>query len=257
MSLTAHDHIMYGPVQSRRLGHSLGVNLLPTGMKVCNMNCAYCQYGWTRSEHRPRRAAGWPAPARVAAALAARLQRAADADEQVDRITVAGHGEPTLHPEFEEITDRIRAVRDQVAPGVPLAILSNSTTAGWPDVQRALARFDERYMKLDAGDPVTYARINGPGTSLSGIVDALRDLSSVVVQSMFVSDRAGRVDNTTDDAVGDWLVALDSVAPVGVHIYTIDRRPALEELHRVPANRLFEIAEHVRIAGIPTEVFTQ
>lgn len=255
MPRAGHGHVVYGPVRSRRLGCSLGVNLLPTGLKVCNMNCAYCQFGWTRGERSPRRVAGWPSPAHVGAALGARLERAVASKERVDRITVAGHGEPTLHPEFEEIADRVCGVRDRLAPGVSLAILSNSTTAGWPDVQRALLRFDERYMKLDAGDPITYARINGPGPSVAAIVDALRDLSSVMVQSMFVSDGAGRVDNTTDEAVAGWLEALERVAPVRVHIYTINRQPALEHLRPAPAPRLLEIAEQVRAAGLLADVF--
>ncbi len=158
------EHIVYGPVRSRRLGRSLGVNLLPPGMKVCNMNCAYCQYGWTRGALRGKaRGNGWPSPSRVEAAVAARLRKAAAEDEWLDRLTVAGHGEPTLHPEFEDIAERLRSLRDQLAPGVRLAVLSNSTTAAWPDVRRGLATFDDRYMKLDAGDPITYARINGPG----------------------------------------------------------------------------------------------
>ncbi len=255
MLLTAHDHIMYGPVRSRRLGRSLGVNLLPSGMKVCNMNCAYCQYGWTRGERRPRRVSGWPTPESVGEALEARLERVVEENEPIDRITVAGHGEPTLHPEFEEIADRLHSVRDRLLPGVKLAILSNSTTAGWPDVQRALTRFEERYMKLDAGDAITYARINGPGPRISDIVDALTDLGSVMVQAMFVADRAGRVDNTGEEAVAEWVAALARVRPSRVHIYTIDRQPALEHLQPAATRRLREIAAQVSVAGIPADVF--
>ena len=256
MSLVPHEHIVYGPVRSRRLGRSLGINLLPSGMKVCNMNCAYCQYGWTRGERRTaHRATGWPSPAAIETALAARLERAAVEDEIIDRITVAGHGEPTLHPEFEEVVDRLRAVRDRVAPGIRTAILSNSTTAGWPDVQRALGRLDERYMKLDAGDAITYARINGPGPSIGSIVDGLAELGGVAIQSMFVTDGAGRVDNTTEPAVAEWLQAIERVKPTHVHIYTIDRQPAAEYLQAAPRQRLREIAEQVRVAGFRADVF--
>lgn len=256
MPVVSREHIVYGPVRSRRLGRSLGINLLPTGLKVCNMNCAYCQYGWTGGERRTaRRATGWPTPARIEAAVTARLKRAAAEDEIIDRITVAGHGEPTLHPEFEEVIDRLRAVRDRVAPGIRTAILSNSTTAGWPDVQRALGRLDERYMKLDAGDTVTYARINGPGPSIGSIVDALTEIGDVAIQAMFVTDGTGRVDNTTEHAVADWLRAIERVKPTHVHIYTIDRRPAAAYLKPAPRGRLREIAEHVRAAGFHADVF--
>src|SRR5512135_957004 len=217
MPLPLQEHIVYGPVRSRRLGRSLGVNLLPIGMKVCNMNCAYCQYGWMRGQRRATtRGKGWPTPAHVDAAVGARLKRAAEQDELLDHVTVAGHGEPTLHPEFEEIAGRLRKLRDRLAPGIRLAILSNSTTATWPDVHRALEHFDDRFMKLDAGDPITYARINGPGPSVHEIVDALATLPGVILQSMFVTDTEGKVDNTTEGAVGEWLAALARVKPAAV-----------------------------------------
>ncbi len=259
MPLPPQEHIVYGPVRSRRLGRSLGVNLLPLGMKVCNMNCAYCQYGWTRGEGRrtARRAKprGWPTPAGIEAAVADRLERAALEDEILDRLTVAGHGEATLHPDFEEIAKRLEAVRDRFAPGIKLAILSNSTTATWPDVQSGLAHFDERFMKLDAGDPITYARINGPGPSVTDIVEALATLPPVIVQSMFVTDGEGKVDNTTEGAVTEWVAAVRKVKPSHVHIFTINRAPAAEYLRPVAARRLREIAEHLRSAGISADVF--
>jgi wyosine [tRNA(Phe)-imidazoG37] synthetase (radical SAM superfamily) len=146
-------------------------------------------------------------------------------------------------------------VRDRIAPGLPLAILSNSTTAGWPEVHRALAHVDERYMKLDAGDPITYARINGPGPSVASIVDSLRTLPPVVIQSMFVTDEQREIDNSTEGAIAEWLMALEAVNAMRVHVYTLDRPPALESLRAVPARRLREIAEHVRAAGIAADVF--
>jgi wyosine [tRNA(Phe)-imidazoG37] synthetase (radical SAM superfamily) len=258
MPLPPLERIVYGPVRSRRLGASLGINLLPAGLKVCNMNCAYCQYGWTRGAARYRgQGAGWPAPQAIAAAVSARLTLAADRNEIIDRLTVAGHGEPTLHPEFEEITARLCAVRDRIAPGLPIAVLSNSTTAGRPDVRCALGAFDERYMKLDAGDSITYARINGTGGSVTTTIDALCSLSPVVIQAMFVSDPAGEIDNSTEGAVAEWLTAIESVHAERVHVYTLDRPPALATLRPVGARRLREIAEHVRAMGIPADVFVQ
>jgi len=256
MLLPPVERIMYGPVRSRRLGRSLGINLLPTGAKICNMNCAYCQYGWTRGASRNRDETGdWPAPSAVEAAVLNRLLRAAETNEIVDRLTIAGHGEPTLHPAFEEIATRVCAVRDRVAPGLPIAILSNSTTASRAGVKRGLAMVDERYMKLDAGDPFTYARINGPGTSIGSIVDALAALPSIIVQAMFVMQDGGEVDNSHDRAVNAWIAALEQVHAVGVHIYTLDRTPALASLRRVPQRRLREIAERVRAIQVPAHVF--
>jgi wyosine [tRNA(Phe)-imidazoG37] synthetase (radical SAM superfamily) len=262
MPLPPIEHITYGPVRSRRLGASLGVNLLPPGGKVCNMNCAYCQYGWTRGVTRYRgQGTGWPTAQAIESAVSDRLLRAAERNEMIDRLTVAGHGEPTLHPEFEVITARLCAVRDRIAPRLPIAILSNSTTAGWPEVRRGLARYDERYMKLDAGDPITYARINGaagPGSSVERVIDALATLPPpITIQAMFVSDANGEIDNSTEGAVEDWLRALECVKAERVHIYTLDRAPALSSLRPVPARRLREIAGHVRKAGMIAEVFAK
>jgi wyosine [tRNA(Phe)-imidazoG37] synthetase (radical SAM superfamily) len=255
-------HIVYGPVRSRRLGRSLGINLLPPRTKVCNMNCAYCQYGWTREALRPAgpgtRVKGWPTPTQVEAAVTARLARAAASNERLDRLTVAGHGEPTLHPEFEEIVSRLRSVRDRLAPGIRLAVLSNSTTVCWLDVRRALAGFDDRYMKLDAGDPFTFTCVNayrGSGLSLRHLIDALGALPSIVIQAMFVRDPGGHADNTTAVAVAAWLAAVERISPARVHLYTMNRPPALPALKAVTGRRLGEIAEQVRLAGIHADVF--
>ena len=254
MPLPLLKGIVYGPVRSRRLGRSLGINVLPRDLKMCNMNCAYCQYGWTHGGPPRPGPARWPAPDRVEAAVSARLRQAERKGELIDRLTVAGHGEPTLHPGFEEIAERLCRLRDGLAPDVRLAILSNSTTAGRPEIRRALAMFDERYMKLDAGDPMTYARVNGAG-SFGAIVDALRNLPGVVVQAMFVADDSGDVDNTRDATLGAWLDAIDAIQPSRVQVYTLARAPALGGLQRPPARRLREIAERVRALGIPADVY--
>jgi wyosine [tRNA(Phe)-imidazoG37] synthetase (radical SAM superfamily) len=256
MLLPLLERIVYGPVRSRRLGASLGINLLPAGMKICNMDCAYCQYGWTRGAARYRgQGPGWPAPQAVEQAVMERLDRAAATDELIDRLTIAGHGEPTLHPEFDEIADRLCAIRDRVAPSMPIAVLSNSTTCMYTDVQTGLRRLDERCMKLDGGDPFTLRHLNGTRMPIETIVEGLRALGSLTIQSMFVTDSAGRIDNTGEGAVTEWLAAIERVRPLTVQVYTLGRTPALASLQPAPAWRLREIAEHVRAAGIPAEVF--
>jgi wyosine [tRNA(Phe)-imidazoG37] synthetase (radical SAM superfamily) len=256
MPLPLIDRTVYGPVRSRRLGVSLGINLLPSGMKICNMNCAYCQYGWTRGAARYRGGGvGWPTPQAVDAALSERLQRAAANDEIIDRITIAGHGEPTLHPEFEEVVARMSAARDRNAPAMPMAILSNSTTCMYADVRNALRAIDERYMKLDGGDPFTLRNLNATRVAVDTIVDGLVALGPLTIQSMFVSDLAGRMDNVGEGAVSEWLAAVERVRPLGVHLYTLRRHPPLTSLRPATPQRMREIAERVRAAGIPALVY--
>jgi wyosine [tRNA(Phe)-imidazoG37] synthetase (radical SAM superfamily) len=251
--MSTHTSIVYGPIASRRLGVSLGLNIVPPGTKTCNYNCPYCQYGWSR----PLRAStpGWPSAERVARALDARLGQATARGERFDRITVAGDGEPTLHPQFAAVVGAIAAVRDRSAAGTPLAILSNASTLHQRRIVDALAQIDERYLKLDAGDPALLRRINGPSADLHAIIDGCRRLERFTLQSMFVTDGVGRVDNATDAAVQWWLQALQQVRPQAVHVYTLDRPGAWPYLRPVPADRLETIGARARHLGFDAQVF--
>lgn len=251
-----HDGIVYGPLRSRRLGWSLGLNLLPVGLKVCDFNCVYCQYGWT-APVRPASlpASAWPSPAAVAHALADALAESHRSGPAIDRITLAGHGEPTLHPAFSDVVEAILTTRDAQAPGVPVAILSNSTTAGTPVIREVLRRLDERYMKLDAGDAETHRQINAAAFDTDAVVAALASMPDIVVQTMFVRDGRGRVDNTTPTALGTWIRAIARIRPLAVHLYTIARPPAWAALEPVPQEVLGEIAARVRHLGIDAEAF--
>lgn len=254
--LPLQEGLVYGPVRSRRLGRSLGLNVLPRQQKVCTFNCCYCQYGWTTAAANGAAAAGaWPSPGAIARAAARALATLAAASEPVDRLTLAGNGEPTLHPDFPAVVDALRGARDEIAPGIPLAVLSNASTARVPAVRDALGRLDERYMKLDAGDPALMRRINAARVPLEAIVAGLAGLHDVVVQAMFIKDRTGRFDNSTDLAVSSWLDQLLAVQPRLVHIYSADRPTAWPYLQAVPAERLEEIGNHVRGAGLAAVVF--
>lgn len=247
-----HTTITYGPVRSRRLGASLGINVLPPGRKICNFNCCYCQYGWTpQPMDRPRlRALSWPSARTIAVAVAGRLQLARARREPIDRLTLAGDGEPTLHPQFEAVVALLRDVRDTRLPGVPLAVLSNASTLDDPHVRRAMLALDERYLKLDAGDPTGLRRINGSTPNLAALIDNLMSVPHVVLQSMFVRDRFARIDNTTPEAIASWLAAVDRIQPRAVHVYTIDRPSAWPFLQAIPPGELTAIAARVRERGI-------
>ncbi len=257
MLMPLHEGIVYGPVRSRRLGRSLGINLTPAHLKLCSFNCSYCQYGWSEHSRRPEPTAfeHWPSPATVAKAVGAALRTLAAQGDRIDRLTLAGHGEPTLHPKFKEVVGALCKVRDELAPGVPLAVLSNASTLERVDVREALADLDERYMKLDAGDTPTLRTVNGATMTIEQLVTGLKKVPDIVIQSMFVKDRTGRIDNTGDLTVINWVGALDRIRPKGVQVYTIDRAPAFPYLQQVPPARLREIAQRVRIAGFSCDVY--
>lgn len=225
--------------------------MLPRGTKTCNFNCCYCQYGWTPPLSRRNGAGAWPSPIALTAAVEAALGR----DPRVDRLTLAGNGEPTLYPMLGELVGRLQEVRANRAPLARLAILSNSSTAGEPRVAEALARIDECYMKLDAGDDSTLRAVNGSRVPLGRIVDALAGLNGIVLQSMFVHDPGRRMDNTLPDRLDRWLDAVVRIRPHAVHIYSIDREPAWSHLKSVPAEELRKIARRVEGEGIPASVF--
>lgn len=250
--------LVYGPVRSRRLGRSLGLNVFPRQQKVCTFNCCYCQYGWTANPAGNGDAAGpgpWPSPTAIARAATRALAMLKAAGEPIDRLTLAGHGEPTLHPDFPAVVEALRGGRDEAAPGLPLAVLSNASTTGLPGVREALERLDERYMKLDAGDPALLRRVNAARLPLEAIVSGLSGLHDIVVQAMFVKDGTGRFDNSTDFAVSSWLGQLLKVRPRLVHVYSVDRPTAWPYLQAVPAARLVEIANRARAAGLEAVAF--
>ena len=239
--------IAYGPVSSRRLGRSLGVNLTPAGRKICNFNCAYCQYGWTEF----LQPGTFPRAADVIDAVDQALLRNPD----VDAITVAGNGEPTLHPAFAAIAEGLSHVRTRRAPKAKLTLLSNGSTLNRHDVVYSLARFDLRCMKLDAGDATTFRLINAATITLGRLIADLRSIGQLRLQSMFVRDRERVVDNTTPRALDAWLEAVDRVRPDAVNLYSLARPPARGALQRVPVTVLEDIAARVRALGIEARVF--
>ncbi len=245
--------ILYGPIRSRRLGNSLGVNLLPTSYKLCSSNCVYCQYGWTTN--RPAVHGNVPTVAGIreeAVRVFARMQREGT---PIHSVTLAGNGEPTLHPKLLEIVQELRALRDRWFPNAQVSILSDSTTVHRPRVRQALALLDARYMKLDVGDEAAFIAINKPmgRVDWQRMIDGLRTLADVTLQSMFIT---GSVDNTSPAHVDSWVQTVAYIRPVAVQVYTVDRPPADAGIRTVSQERLRQIAARLTdTTAIPARVF--
>jgi len=255
--LLVKEELVYGPLVSRRLGRSLGINLLGFGEKLCSFNCRYCQCGWTKHPTMEvgERIADLPPSEKVASALERKLQQLCREGVAIDVITFSGNGEPTLHPELQAIVKAASALRDRYVPDSKLAILSNSSTVHRPEVRAALEGLDVKIMKLDAGSEALLRRINLParGFDFAMMLQGLAQLEGVLLQSMFIWGRAA---NTDPFAIRDWADRVAQIRPLEVQVYTFDRLPADPELRPVPRPILVSIADYARRrAGVPVDVY--
>lgn len=246
---------IFGPVVSRRLGISLGVNLLPTASKFCNFNCIYCECGWTQHGVAPQ----FPSRALVHDLLQKTLVARHEKGEKLDVITFAGNGEPTIHPHFPEIIDDTLALRDSFFPSARVVVLSNATMLHNPRVVAALKRVDQAALKLDSAIEETMHLIDGPQMSLrvEQIVQRLLAFGhDYTLQTLFLTGvyQGKVVDNTTPAEVDAWLKTVALLRPRDVMIYTIDRDTPASDLHKAPLERLQAIASEVESLGIPTQV---
>lgn len=251
MTIPLQTEIVYGPLKSRRFGTSLGVNLLLKDKKICNFNCVYCQYG----QSRPTKNAAFPTVQDIKAETTLFLNDAKNHNRAIDWIMIAGNGEPTLHPAFPEAVKCLLSLRDELLPGVPVGILSNSSTCCRPEVRLALARLDGRFMKLDAGSPPVFKDVNRPSraTGWDEVVAGLRDLKNIVLQSLFFE---GAARNIAPSQVSDWIGAVGHIQPKSVQIYTIDRPTRLEGVRRVSKETLRRIAgELTAQTGVHGDVY--
>lgn len=230
MTIPLQSSIVYGPVESRRFGRSLGINLLPKDMKVCNFDCVYCQYDLPP----PMRNAVFPTVGEVVSETASSLRDAILDHRPIDWITIAGNGEPTLHPNFLEIVVALVALRDRLLPDLPIGILSNSSTCHKPKVREALSKLNGRFMKLDAGQLSVFCGVNRPADTAgwNEMIGGLSSLRDIVLQSLFFT---GAVRNVDADTVRNWAEAVGRIRPADVQIYTIDRPTRAEGL--LPASR--------------------
>jgi wyosine [tRNA(Phe)-imidazoG37] synthetase (radical SAM superfamily) len=250
--LPLQKSIIYGPIASRRLGPSLGVNLSSTVAKVCSFDCVYCQYGPTTRHVASSKGLEdiLPSVGDVVEALTAALATI----PAPAYITFSGNGEPTLHPRFPAMVEAVRSVRDELCPTAKLATLSNSSTVDDPTTRAALASLDAPIMKLDAGSAGLFAAINVPAAArFDDVIEGLGALDYFAVQSCFI---AGDPGNADDEAVADYVRAVATVKPSSVQIYTTDRPVARAGVQMVPRERLAAIARRVcEEAGVPADIY--
>jgi len=252
MLLELQKEIIYGPVNSRRLGRSLGINILPARRKICPFNCVYCQYGWTK-DHVLRTDTSPDLPS-VDAVKEALKKALIHIYKSPAYITFSGNGEPALHPDFSQIVEEVIVLRDKLAPEAKTAILSNSALVSDKAIRQALSRLDVRIMKLDCGASKIFKRYNQPcpGVDLEAITEGLSRLPDVDVQTLVSAGHAG---NLNTQNITAWIERLKHIHPLSVQLYTLDRGYPAKNLKPTSREDLDDIKVRVQKAGIRIRVY--
>ena len=253
MSTIIYPSPIFGPVHSRRLGISLGINLLPADGKVCSFNCIYCECGFNE-DHCPT--LPLPTPALVSQKLEEKLKQMVAEDQLPDVLTFAGNGEPTCHPHFAEIIDDTIRLRNQYCPKAKVSVLSNATMIHRKEVHDALMKVDNNIQKLDTVDPIYINKVDRPNGAydVEKVIDGLKAFDGhVIIQTMFMRGECldESVDNTGEEFVAPWLEAVKAINPQQVMIYTIDRETPAHGLLKATREQLDAIRDRVIAAGIP------
>ncbi len=250
------DKTIFGPVISRRLGISLGINLLPNTRKICNFNCIYCECGWTYNSVSGDKL---PTSVEVENLLEKKLQELKQSNQPLDVLTFAGNGEPTMHPEFSLIIDNTIRIRDKYFPDIKIAVLSNSSLIHKKEVFDALNKIDLNILKIDSAFEDTCRLLNKPFGHFS-IPELINKLllfkGKLIIQTMFVKGSYEGIpfDNTTEKEVNAWFEIIKQLKPVQVMLYTIARETPIEGIKKIPQKMLEEIAAKVEKLGISTSV---
>lgn len=238
--LPLQSGILYGPVNSRRLGKSLGINLMPGAYKLCSFNCVYCHYGWTRKQTVDFRKyyRDLPAINEVVKSVAHALKSSLE----FNFLTFSGNGEPTLYPPFAELVEEVVSLRNKYRPNVKIALLSNSTGLARQSVLDSLSKIDFVVLKLDAGTEEKFRAINRPvrGVNFSGIIDSLCSAKEFYVQTVLLE---GNPSNVGEDDLNAYFQKISLIQPEEVHIYSIDRPVPNRDISLVSKERLEEISD--------------
>ncbi len=248
--------IIFGPIHSRRLGLSLGVNLLPVDAKICSFNCIYCECGFNTTMQES------PIPTReqVRETLEAKLQQMVAEGQIPDVITFAGNGEPTLHAKFEEIIDDTIALRNTYCPTAKVSVLSNSTRVHKPHIFRALNKVDNNILKFDSAIDRTMKLMDQPvgkHINVAWFIEQLKKFDGqLIIQTMFLRGKVNdeKLDNTTDEEVEAWISALEQIRPKQVMMYSLDREAPTQTLQKISVEELNVIAEKVWAKGFDVSV---
>lgn len=246
------DAIVYGPIHSRRLGTSLGINLMPTNAKLCTFDCVYCECGFNQPVSHPK----LPTRQEVSQALE---QQLSTINCKLDVITFSGNGEPTLHPDFESIIADTCVLRDRYCPNAKVSVLTNSTQLERPEVVRALKLCDNRILKLDSAIDRTMRLIDrpvNPQLTVRKIIGYLAQFNGdFTLQTCFLrgevpdGDSTAHIDNTSDEELKAWYQAVDELQPKNIMIYVIDRATPVKSLEKISREQMEAIAEPLRKKG--------
>jgi wyosine [tRNA(Phe)-imidazoG37] synthetase (radical SAM superfamily) len=256
MSTFLFDKIIFGPVKSRRLGTSLGINLLPVNAKICTFNCQYCECGFNfnpKESHIPNRE-------EVKNELEKMLSEMKADGKKLDVITFAGNGEPTMHSDFAAIVDDTIALRNAFFPEAKISVLSNSTLIHKPAVFEALNKVDNNILKMDSAIDATIRLLNQPGSpsfSARWLIDQLKRFKgNLILQTLFLQGEieGQKIDNSSPEEVKAWLEAVQEIAPKQVMIYSLARDTPALGLKKASHKQLVEIADKVKALGIDVSV---
>lgn len=241
---------IFGPVHSRRLGVSLGVNLMPADGKICSFDCIYCECGLNGDHHTKSKR---PTREEVCEGLTKVLRERHEKGEPLDVITFAGNGEPTGHPDFAGIIDDTIAIRDKYFPSAKVSVLSNATMLHKPDVFEALKKVDNNIQKLDTVDMEYITKVDRPCSPSYDVRKVIEQLKAydgkVIIQTIFM--RGEGVDNTGEEYVAPWIETVKEIAPKQVMIYTIDRETPTKGLKKAEPAILDQIRERITKLNIP------
>ncbi len=258
MQTVLFHETIFGPIHSRRLGTSLGVNLTPDDGKICSFDCLYCEAGFNAQGPGTT---GFSPRQEVARLLEDRLSAMRERGDRLDVITFSGNGEPTLHPDFAGVVDDVISLRDRYYPDAKVSVLTNSTRLGDNAVAAALAKVDNNILKLDSAIDSTVRlldRPNAPGFTVEKVIGQLRQFAGTgIIQTMMLRGQwdGCHIDNTREEEVEALIKAYREIAPREIMLYSIDRPTPARTLEKIQAEELRTIGARIQVeTGIPVQV---